>query len=120
MPDAERGRYLEAARDLYAQAVRSEGHHSLVVSELEVGRCWGAGAGRGALPRRAAGHPPPFLPLLPPSLQPFYNSTSYLDDLTWGAAWLAAATGEQSYVRDAQAYWDRFAGSPQFRSLFLS
>ena len=30
-----------------------------------------------------------------------YNSTSYLDDLTWAAAWLNMATGDPAYRDDA-------------------
>ena len=30
-----------------------------------------------------------------------YNSTSYLDDLTWAAAWLNMATGDEAYLTDA-------------------
>lgn len=30
-----------------------------------------------------------------------YNSTSYLDDLTWAAAWLNLATGDEAYLTDA-------------------
>ena len=33
-----------------------------------------------------------------------YPSSSYLDDLAWGAAWLAAATGQGAYLRDAGAW----------------
>ena len=30
-----------------------------------------------------------------------YNSSSYLDDLTWAAAWLYRATGDTAYSDDA-------------------
>ena len=33
-----------------------------------------------------------------------YNSTSYLDDLTWAAAWLNMATGDSAYLDDAYRY----------------
>ncbi|CAA6666686.1 unnamed protein product [Spirodela intermedia] len=33
-----------------------------------------------------------------PSVQTFYNSTGYLDELLWAASWLYHATGEQSYL----------------------
>ena len=31
-----------------------------------------------------------------PAAQPYYNSSSYLDDLAWGATWLYTATKVQS------------------------
>ncbi|HHU50368.1 MAG TPA: glycoside hydrolase [Firmicutes bacterium] len=34
----------------------------------------------------------------------FYNSTSDLDDLTWGAIWLYVATNDSSYLEDADAF----------------
>ena len=59
-------------------------------------------------------------PSFPSPEQPFYNSTSFLDDLAWGAAWMAVATGEESYVQGAEAYWARFAKSREVQSFFLS
>ncbi|MEA5464964.1 glycoside hydrolase family 9 protein [Leptothoe sp. PORK10 BA2] len=39
-----------------------------------------------------------------PEVQQYYNSWSgYTDELAWGAAWLYKATGEQSYLAQAQA-----------------
>lgn len=37
-----------------------------------------------------------------------YPSSGYLDDLAWGAAWLAAATGQAAYLQDAAA-WAKLA-----------
>ena len=36
-------------------------------------------------------------------------SSSYLDDLTWAAAWMARLTGEAWYLERASFYWDRMA-----------
>jgi endoglucanase len=36
--------------------------------------------------------------------QSFYQSSSYLDDLAWGAVWLHIATKEKSYLEDVDAY----------------
>lgn len=33
-----------------------------------------------------------------------YNSTSYFDDLAWGAVWLYKRTGDASYLTAAQQY----------------
>ena len=33
-----------------------------------------------------------------------FNSTSYLDDLAWAAAWLNMATGDPAYLNDAYRY----------------
>ena len=36
--------------------------------------------------------------------QVLYNSTSYFDDLAWGAAWLYKRTGDADYLAQAQVY----------------
>ena len=36
--------------------------------------------------------------------RPFYESSSYLDDLAWGALWLHRATQEKGYLQDAKAF----------------
>eukprot|EP00803_Ostreobium_quekettii_P008141 evm.model.scf_818.6 EVM.evm.TU.scf_818.6 scf_818:24592-31196(+) len=36
--------------------------------------------------------------------QNFYNSTTYHDDLAWGAMWLHYATGEEKYLKDAEKH----------------
>ena len=48
-------------------------------------------------------HPLSSIPV-PPHLDP---SSSYLDDLTWAAAWMARLTGEAWYLERASFYWDR-------------
>ncbi|KAL4516484.1 hypothetical protein Ndes2526B_g05083 [Nannochloris sp. 'desiccata'] len=40
-----------------------------------------------------------------------YPSTDYVDDLTWAAAWLYKATGDRSYLKDAEGFWKSDAGS---------
>ena len=42
-----------------------------------------------------------------PQVQRYYRSYTYVDDLTWAAAWLAWATGEEDYVSNAKFYWKR-------------
>lgn len=34
-----------------------------------------------------------------------YPSSGYMDDLAWGAAWLHARTGEDSYLQDALSWF---------------
>jgi len=42
-----------------------------------------------------------------PEVQDFYKSwNGYGDELVWGAAWLAKATGDQSYTSKAEQLWD--------------
>ena len=42
----------------------------------------------------------------------FYNSWSgYQDELIWGAAWLAKATGDASYLSKAENYYDSYNGA---------
>lgn len=41
-------------------------------------------------------------------VQGFYTSYSFIDDLTWAAAWLALATGDQYIKEEARLYWLRF------------
>lgn len=36
--------------------------------------------------------------------QSFYKSTSYEDDMAWGAVWLYKATGDESYLADAKGF----------------
>ena len=44
----------------------------------------------------------------------FYNSWSgYQDELVWGAYWLYKATGEESYLEQAQAGYDLLSTEPQ-------
>jgi len=38
---------------------------------------------------------------------PLYNSTSVLDDMAWGAVWLYKATGNPTYLGQAQRYLER-------------
>ncbi|GFH21736.1 uncharacterized protein HaLaN_19098 [Haematococcus lacustris] len=51
---------------------------------------------------------------------PFFNSTSVLDDMAWGAVWLHRATGEAQYLGQAELFMKRHkqeemvAGSLQF------
>lgn len=40
-----------------------------------------------------------------PQLKNVYASSDYLDDLTWGATWMAVATGDPSYLTTAQNYY---------------
>jgi len=53
-------------------------------------------------------------------VQPFYNSTSFLDDLAWGGAWLYEATGNETYLQQAVAYYVRFATTSQYRGFRFS
>jgi hypothetical protein len=41
-----------------------------------------------------------------PDSKAFYPSSSYLDDLAWGALWLYKATGNQSYLAAARHHFD--------------
>ncbi|CAL5226752.1 g9605 [Coccomyxa viridis] len=36
-----------------------------------------------------------------------YPSSNFLDDLTWGAAWMYRKTGEQQFLDDALNFWER-------------
>lgn len=36
--------------------------------------------------------------------QSYYQSGGYADDMAWGACWLAEATGDDSYIDDAETY----------------
>jgi hypothetical protein len=36
--------------------------------------------------------------------QSFYQSSGYADEMAWGACWLAEATGDSSYIEDAEYY----------------
>ena len=48
-----------------------------------------------------------------PDAVPFYNSWSgYLDELAWAAAWLHRATGEASYLADAEAHYAAASPDP--------
>jgi endoglucanase len=49
----------------------------------------------------------------PPSPAPTRSSGSFLDDLSWGAAWLYAATKNDSYLTSAQDYWLRHQSQEQ-------
>ena len=47
-----------------------------------------------------------------PDAAALYPSSGYLDDLAWGAAWLAAATGQAAYLADAAAWAAAAAAAP--------
>jgi hypothetical protein len=38
----------------------------------------------------------------------FRRSSSYYDELVWAAAWLHRATGDASYLADAEAKYEEF------------
>ena len=64
--------------------------------------------------RDAARSPGNVKPLIAVPLQlsrivevPIYNSTSVLDDMAWGAVWLHMATGDPTYLGQAQRYIGR-------------
>lgn len=40
---------------------------------------------------------------------PFYKSSSYLDDLSWGAVWLHIATKDKSYLKDVESFFAQAA-----------
>jgi len=52
-------------------------------------------------------HRPTHPPAHPPQVKTFYESFSFLDDLAWGAAWLALATADPSVAEEARLYWLR-------------
>ena len=44
-----------------------------------------------------------------PEMQKWYNSSSYLDDLAWAAAWLSWASGNDPVLlKEAKTYYKRF------------
>jgi endoglucanase len=44
---------------------------------------------------------------------PLYNSTTYYDDLLWAAAWMYKATGDQTYLKDAEDFYVRYLYNEQ-------
>nr|KAG5691509.1 hypothetical protein BaRGS_017722 [Batillaria attramentaria] len=42
-----------------------------------------------------------------PEAANFYTSNNYTDELVWGGLWLHKATGENSYLQDAQASYEK-------------
>ncbi|KAK9867945.1 hypothetical protein WJX84_010587 [Apatococcus fuscideae] len=40
-----------------------------------------------------------------------YPSSNFYDDLSYGAAWLYRATGQQNYLTDAENYWNQAHGA---------
>ncbi|NJN59282.1 MAG: hypothetical protein HC879_18175 [Leptolyngbyaceae cyanobacterium SL_5_9] len=42
-----------------------------------------------------------------PDAKEFYKSNGYVDELTWGAAWLYRATGNQTYLSKAKKHYQR-------------
>lgn len=42
-----------------------------------------------------------------PAARPFYASSEYWDELVWAAAWLYSATGQQAYLAQAEALYQK-------------
>ncbi|MEL7034214.1 MAG: glycoside hydrolase family 9 protein [Cyanobacteria bacterium J06592_8] len=45
-----------------------------------------------------------------PEADPYYGSFSYTDELAWSATWLYKATGDESYLREAEDYYQQIGG----------
>lgn len=47
----------------------------------------------------------------PSAVGSIYPSSDYIDDLAWAAAWLYKATGDETYLKDAEGFWKSDAQS---------